>query len=248
MLLWLGEGRRKGIPGRGGWVMRDNYICLIWGWSGWELCSLRRGCCSRQKVPENLTVWLQQWGWLHLEMMKAQPWGVPLGTVLIRLFWLQRLLQATLRTEEFSARVSETLRLEASPWAVWSLKLAIWLASLSLETGSHSPPIIRRKPPQGLHTVSSVEMPRPQSTSQLLSGHLLRVSSQGRPSSCIANRLREGKGLLQKEFLYQTALWSDAFWDPDPPDWMWTFWFFRKWVVCSHSGAHSVCEEKFTCS
>lgn len=194
VLLWLGEGRRKGIPGRGRWVMRENYICLVWGWSGWELCSLRRGCYGRQKVPESLTVWLQQWGWLHLEMMKAQPWGVPLETVLIRLFWLRRLLQATLRTEEFSERVSDTLRPEASLWAVWSLKLAIWSVSLSLETGSHSPPIIRREPPQGLHTVmSSAEMPRPQSTSRLLSGHLLRVSSQGRPSSCIANRLREGK-------------------------------------------------------
>lgn len=215
MLLWLGEGRR-GIPGRAGWVTRDNYVCLVWGWSGWDLCSLGRGCCNRQKVPENLTVWLQ----LHLEMTKAQPWGVPLDTVLIRLFWLRRLLQATLRTEEFSARVSETLRPEASPWAVWPLKLVIWSASLSLATGTHSPPTVRRKPPQGLHTVMSfAEMPRPKSTSRLLSGHLWRVSSQGRPSSCIADRLREGKGLLQKEFLYQTAVWSDALWDPDPPDW-----------------------------
>ena len=101
MLLWLGEGRIKGIPVKGGWVMRDDYVYLVWGWSAGELCSLRRGCCKRHKVPENLTVWRQQWGWLHLLMIKAQPWGGTLETVLIRLFWLRRLLQATLKTEEF---------------------------------------------------------------------------------------------------------------------------------------------------
>lgn len=135
--------------------------------------------------------------------------------------------------------------LKHPPWAIWFLKLPFGQLPCHWKLAHALPPLLG-----GSHLRASTPLchlqgyPDPNFISWLLSGHLLRVNSRCRPSNRIGKQPQRGQGTIVEGIpisdssLIRCLLRS---WLTRLKG-MWTFWFFKKWVACSFSGAHPVCK------